>query len=197
MDFRQFVVERQSDTEIARQLNSGRVQSQNGRPWTYRNIHTILRNENYVGNLVHNRASRRLGQKLAENPRHLWVRRDAVIDPIVDASRFASAQKIMAGRRLEIPADEMLRRLRLLLHRKGKLSSTIIADALGVSCVSSFAKHFGSLRKAFALIGYVPEHDCDWMDNRSAWAAVQARHAAHVADALRSKCQASVRRRGG
>lgn len=185
--FRQFVVERQSDTEIARQLNQGRVPRPDRSRWTACIVHTILGNENYVGNLVHNRASRRLGQTKVRNPRHQWVRRDAVLDPIVDASLFARAQKIMAERRLEIPDDEMLRRLRLLLHRKGRLSSRIINGALGVSCVSSLAKHFGSLRKAFALIGYVAGRDCDWLDNRKAWNAVEARHAIDVADALRSK----------
>jgi DNA invertase Pin-like site-specific DNA recombinase len=189
--FRQFVVERQSDTEIARQLTQQRVPGPGRRRsrWNAGSVHTILGNEIYIGNLVHNRRSRRLGQKLAANPRNLWVRRDGVIDPIVDAALFARAQKLMAERRLEIPEDQMLRRLRLLLHRKGKLTSGIIAGALDVSCVSSLAKHFGSLRKAFALIGYVPEHDCDWMDNREAWNAVQARHAAHVADALRSNAK--------
>jgi hypothetical protein len=37
-------------------------------------IEAILKNENYVGDLVYNRRSRRAGQKLVNNPRHLWVR---------------------------------------------------------------------------------------------------------------------------
>lgn len=159
--YHQFVVERQSHSQIARQLNHGRIPSQNGSPWSDNNIHTILRNENYVGNLVYNRTSRRLGQKQVKNLPDQWVRRAAVIDPIVDANVFARAQKIMAERRLEVSDDEMLRRLRLLLRRKGKLSSSIIKGALGVSCVSSFTNHFGSLRKAFALIGYDAKRDCD------------------------------------
>lgn len=184
--FHQFVVERQSDTEIARQLNRGQVPSQNGDPWTARNIHTILRNENYVGNLVYNRTSRRLGQRLVVNPSDQWIRRDAIIDPIIDGSLFARAQKIMAERRLEISEHEMLLRLRVLLHRKGKLNASLIEGALGVPSVSSLAKHFGSLRKAYALIGYAPKSDCDWIDTRDAWAAVLARHAMQVADALTS-----------
>jgi hypothetical protein len=58
-------------------------------------------------------------------------------------------------RYIKIPEDQMLLRLRVLLSRKRKLSSTIINDAAGVPSVSSYFKHFGSLRKAFALIGYV------------------------------------------
>jgi hypothetical protein len=69
-------------------------------------IHVVLKNENYVGNLVYNRTSRRLGQKLVKNPLHLWIRGAAAIDPVVDQSLFARAQKIMAERRLEIPEDQ-------------------------------------------------------------------------------------------
>lgn len=192
--FHQFVVERQSNTEIARQLNQGRVPSQNGAPWSYRNIHTILQNESYVGNLVYNRTSRRLGQKLVKNPSDLWVRRDAVIDPIIEASLFTRAQKIIAERRLEIPENEMLLRLRVLLNRRGKLNGRLIDETLGVPSMSSLVKHFGSLRKAYALIGYVPKRDCDWIDTRDAWAAVQARHAADVAEALSSnvRCRLEI-----
>ena len=184
--FHHFVVERQSDAEIARQLNYQKVPRQNGAPWTAQNIHTILKNENYVGNLVYNRTSRRLGQKLVMNPSDQWVRREAVVAPIVDKSLFVRAQKIMAERRLEIPEDEMLVRLRILLHRKGKLNSNLINSALGVSCASSLVKHFGSLRNAYGLIGYVPQRDCDWIDTKDIWAAVLTRHASQVAEALQS-----------
>lgn len=184
--FQQFVVERQSDAEIARQLNHQRVSSPSGGRWTPDNVHTILKNENYVGNLVYNRTSRRLGQKRVNNPSDQWVRREAVVDPIVEKSLFARAQKIMAERRLEIPEDEMLLRLRVLLHRKGKLSSSVINGTLGVSCAASLFKHFGSLRRAYSLIGYVPERDFDWIDTKGVWADVVTQHAMQTAEALAS-----------
>jgi DNA invertase Pin-like site-specific DNA recombinase len=183
--FNQFVVERKSDTEIARQLNRANIANHNGRPWTDGMIHTVLKNENYVGNVVYNRTSRRLGQKLVNNPRHLWIRGVALIDPIVDRSLFARAQKIMAERRVEIPEDQMLLRLRVTLHRKGRFNSSIINNTVGVPCVSGYVKHFGSLRKAYVLIGYVASRDCDWIDTRNLWSDVLARHATQVAEALR------------
>ena len=82
--FHLFVVEQQPDSKIARLLNQQKVANQHGRPWTADMIHRILGNENYVGNLVHNRTSRRLGQKQVRNPDHFWVRREGIIDPIVD-----------------------------------------------------------------------------------------------------------------
>ena len=188
--FHQFVVEQLSYTEIARQLCRRRVRCCDGDTWSDGRVRTILGNENYVGNQVYNRTSRRLGQKLVSNPSHQWVRREGVIEPIVDASLFARARKLMEERRLQIPEDEMLRRLRVLLHRKGKLNTRIIDSAPGVPSVSSLFNHFGSLRMAFARIGYVPKRDCDWIDTRDIWAAVVRNHATKVADSLKSNVTA-------
>ncbi|AND92869.1 blr8007 [Bradyrhizobium diazoefficiens USDA 110] len=129
------------------------IANHNGRPWTDGMIPTILANENYIGKTIYNRTSRRLGQKLVKNPDHTWVRGAAQIQPIVDPSIFARAQKLLAERRVEIPENEMLLRLRLTLRRRGKLNSRIINTTLGLNHVSSYVKHFGSLRKAYALNG--------------------------------------------
>jgi DNA invertase Pin-like site-specific DNA recombinase len=182
--FHQCVVERKSNTAIARQLNQAKIRNHCGRPWTDTMVHNVLRNEIYVGNIIFNRTSRRLGQKLVNNPLDQWIRSDAVIDPIIDPSLFAQAQKIMDDRYIRISEDEMLLRLRLLLKRKGKLTSTIIDGAAGVPGVTSYVHHFGSLRKVFALIGYVSPLNCDWIDTRQHWSEVLAAHAKQVSDAL-------------
>jgi hypothetical protein len=192
--FNQFVVDRKSDAEIARQLNRTNIAKNNGRPWTDGMIHTILKNENYVGNVVYNRTSRRLGQKLVNNPDQLWIRGMAALDPIVDQGLFARAQKIMAERRAEISEDQMLLRLRVTLNRKRKLNSSIINDTGGLPSASTYVKHFGSLRKTYALIGYATSRDSDWIDSRELWTEVLAKHAAQVAEALRGdlRLQAQV-----
>jgi DNA invertase Pin-like site-specific DNA recombinase len=82
--FEQFVVERKSDCQIARELNQENMSHHKRGPWTDSIVHAVLKNENYIGNIVHNRTSRRLGQKLVNNPPNLWVRHDAAIDPVVD-----------------------------------------------------------------------------------------------------------------
>ncbi|MCK1571750.1 hypothetical protein IVB09_08720, partial [Bradyrhizobium sp. 174] len=96
----------------------------------------------------------------------------------MDPGIFVHAQKLLAVRRVEIPEDEMLVRLRLALRRRGKLNSRIINETLGLNHVSSYVKHFGSLRKAYALIGYTSPRNRDWIETRDFWAAEQARHAA-------------------
>ncbi|MCK1351966.1 recombinase family protein [Bradyrhizobium sp. CW7] len=151
--FDQFVNCRKSYSDISRQLNDAGIANHNGRPWTDGMIPTILGNESYIGKIVYNRTSRRLGQKLVKNPDNAWVRGAAAIEPIVDEGIFARAQKLLAARRVEIPEEEMLSRLRLTLRRRGKLNSHIINTTLGLNHVSSYVTHFGWLRKAYALIG--------------------------------------------
>ena len=184
--FDQFVIGRKSDSQIARELNQAKVTNQ-GRSWTDGMIHTILKNENYIGNIVYNRTTQRLGQKLTPNPQERWIRGLAVIDPIVDPGLFARAQKIMAERHVVISEDQMLLRLRTTLHRKGKLNSSIINNTPGLPCVSSYTKHFGSLRKVYGLLGYAPARDCDWIDTRLFWSDVLARHVKRVATAFRGE----------
>ncbi|MCA1382709.1 recombinase family protein [Bradyrhizobium sp. BRP23] len=184
--FDQFVHARRSYSEIRRDLNDANIGSHNDRPWTDRMIPTILSNENYIGNTIYNRTSRRLGQKLVKNPSHAWVRGAAAIEPIIDPDIFTRAQKLLAERRVEIPEDEMLMRLRVVLRRRGKLNSRIINTTLGLNHASSYVKHFGSLRNAYSQIGYVSPRDCDWLDTRKYWASEQARHANELAEVLRA-----------
>jgi DNA invertase Pin-like site-specific DNA recombinase len=185
--FHQFVIKQMPDAAIARQLNQGNVANNHGRPWTPDMIHNILKNENYVGNIVYNRRSRRLGQKLVNNPPDRWVRSEVIIDPIVDQGLFARAQKIMEERRVSISEDEMLLRLRLLLKRRGKLSVSIINNAKGVPHSTVYGRHFGSVRKAFALIGYVSRRDCEWIDTKRYWSEMLATHAKQVAEKLKAQ----------
>jgi hypothetical protein len=184
--FQQFVVERKTDVEIARQLNRGNIANHHGRPWTYIMVHSILKNENYIGNLVYNRTSRRLGQTQVNNPDHLWIRSPDVVPPAIDQDLFERAQKIMAERYISIPEDQMLRRLRLTLGRKGKLTTRIIKNAPGLPSVACYIKHFGSLRQAYALIGYQGSRDCEWFDVRDHWSEVLSKLAELIAEALRT-----------
>jgi DNA invertase Pin-like site-specific DNA recombinase len=182
--FSEFVDKKKSDIAIARQLNQAEIINQYRRPWTADMIHRILRNENYVGNIIYNRTSCRLGQRRVNNHPDDWVRSGVVVDPIIDRAHFDRAQKIMNNRYIRISEDEMLLRLRLLLKRKGKLTISIMKNAAGLPSISAYIKHFGSIRRAFTLIGYRCPRDCDWLDSREHWSDVVASHAKQVAAAL-------------
>lgn len=191
--FRQFVLERQTDAAIARQLNRACIPNHHSRPWSALMVHYILRNENYIGNLVYNRTSRRLAQKQVNNPEHMWVRSLGVVDPVIDQDLFTRAQKIMAERYISIPEDEMLRRLRLTLGRKGKLSSSIIKNAPGLPSPACYIKHFGSIRNAYKLIDYDGSRDCGWLDVRDHWNEVLSDLAFQVAKALTAELGAHLK----
>src|SRR5947207_12850113 len=90
----------------------------------------------------------------------------------------------MTERYISIPEDQMLRRLRLTLGRKGKLTTCIIKNAPGLPSVACYIKHFGSLRQAYALIGYQGSRDCEWFVVRNHWSEVLSKLAGKVAEAL-------------
>jgi hypothetical protein len=146
----------------------------------------LLKNENYVGNIVYNRRSYRLKQKGVDNPSHLWIRSEAAIEPIVEQSLFLRAQKIIKERRVEVPEDEMLARLRTTLKRRGRLTAAIINETVGLPSTATYMAHFGTLRNAYRLIGYTSKRDCDWIDSGPLWAEVTARLASEVAAAIES-----------
>ena len=173
-------------TKVARRLNEMKIPNKEGGKWTDHIIDALLKNEAYIGNLVHNRVSRRLARKRVQNPPEQWVRKDGALEPVVDREVFARAQKILAERRVVLSEDEMLRRLRLLLHRQGKLTMRIIDKAVGVPSPGCLFKHFGSLRNAYAKIGYVSKRDCRWLDTRQAWEADMVDKAAQLATAVKS-----------
>ena len=185
--FHQFVNEQKTSTTIARQLNLAGVANHHSRPWTENIVRNILANENYVGTLVYNRTSKRLGQKQTKNSGDLWVRGDAHLAPIVDRSLFVRAQALLAQRYISIPKEKMLTLLRVTLSRKGMLSTDIINDTPGMPSAASYFNHFGSLRKAYSLIGYEPSRDCRWIDCRESWSHVLARHKVEAVEALRKE----------
>jgi DNA invertase Pin-like site-specific DNA recombinase len=182
--FHLFVVERKSDAGIARQLNRANTPNRGARPWTDHKVHNILQNENYVGNNVYNRTSRFLGQKRVKNPPNRWVRSEKIVEPIIDQSLFARAQQIMAERRHVMSDSDMLRGLRVVLKRQGKLSFHVINNAPSIPSAACYVKHFGSLRKIYAMAGYRSPRNCDWIDTMEFWSGVLTAHATQVVDAL-------------
>ncbi|MHC4041612.1 recombinase family protein [Bradyrhizobium sp. 23AC] len=185
--FRQFVEERKSDAAIARALNQERIGNHHGRPWTRLMVHNVLKNENYIGKVVYNRTSKQLGQKLKSNPPEQWVRSSADIKPIVDEELFAGAQHIMEDRYVAISEVEMLKRLRATLVHRGRLTTQIINSTRGLPCSDSYVDRFGSLRKAYALIGYRASRDCDWFDCRASSSAILAEHQEGIRAALQKQ----------
>jgi DNA invertase Pin-like site-specific DNA recombinase len=163
--FRQFVIERKTESEIARVLNRRRTLNRYGRPWTSWTIRSLLMNENYIGNYVYNRKTFRLRQKGRPNSRNLWVRAAGAFEAIVDPSLFAMAQERRTRRRYMLSDRELLARLGSVLREKGQLSRTVIDESEDLPCHSTYIARFGSLRNAYKQIEYHPKSKFDYIDN--------------------------------
>ena len=58
----------------------------------------------------------------------------------------------------------MLLLLGRILHAQGRLSGLIIDEFDGVPSSSAYQSRFGSLLRAYSLVGYVPEHDYRYLE---------------------------------
>ena len=175
-----------SQATIARELNRRGILTNGGKPWHRNKVSTVLHNEAYIGTLIFNRTTARLGAKRTLNPRDLWIRSERAIEPIIDRDVFLRAKKIIEERRVCISEKEMLVRLRKLLMKKGKLSRTIINEAPpGLPSPSSYLRHFGTIRNLYRLIGYTG-NQYHW-DNRAAhdrWVNLHLENAARLRDSI-------------
>ena len=175
-----------SDSAIARELNRKNVPTLTGRASNRGLVSQILTNEIYIGHIIYNRQSRKLGAPKVDNPSDLWVRGENCVEPIVAPEVFQRTRKRIEDRRIEIPEGEMLIRLRRTLHKKGRLSPAIIDNTSGLPGIHTYIRHFGSVRNTYRLIGYTSERDYSFINSAQAWAQVTAKLAGQLASQLES-----------
>jgi DNA invertase Pin-like site-specific DNA recombinase len=178
--FEQFL-KNKYQTDIALELNQRGIPTNTGNPWNASAIGRILRNESYIGNLIYNRTSIKLRERRQLNPPNLWIRSEGCIEPIIERDVFLRTQKIIDERRVDLSTNEMLKRLRLTLKRRGKLTPDIINQTVGLPSVHTFMKQFGSLRETYRLIGYTSSRDCEFIESRKGWTYLNAKLVAEVA----------------
>jgi DNA invertase Pin-like site-specific DNA recombinase len=177
--FEQFL-QRKSETAIACMLNRNSIPNGARKPWDRGHIGRILRNENYIGNIVYNRRSKKLGEQNVYNAPTLWIRGEGCLEPIIDREVFLSAERIIAERRVDLSEPEMLLRLRKTLAKRGKLSPAIIDETVGLPCTATYVHHFGSLREVYRLIGYTSRRNCEYLVSRQRWANVTSQLASQL-----------------
>jgi hypothetical protein len=125
-----------------------------GRPWTRDSVHGVLTNEKYIGNNVWNCHSTRLKAKRTNNSPEQWVRAENAFEPIIDRKLFDQAQVILKKLYRHQTNEEMLIALRKILARRGDLSAAIIDSTPGCPPSARYHARFGSIVKAYELIGY-------------------------------------------
>jgi len=160
-----FVSDGMKEGEIAGWLNDrGVIHTELERAWTAAMVHQVLTNEKYIGNNVYNRISFKLKKKRVRNPSAMWVRRDGAFSPIIDPTLFYTARGIVIERARRYTDEEMLAKLKSLLDQHGILSAELIDNAEGMPASSSYQCRFGSLVKAYRVVGYVPNRDYRYIE---------------------------------
>ena len=88
-----------------------------------------------------------------------WIRADDAWPAIVEIEAFRAAQELILQRSEKLSDDEMLEKLRALVGRHGRSSGILIDEEEEMPSSSAFRHRFGSLVKAYSLIGYSPHLD--------------------------------------
>ena len=162
--YRAFVEEGKLEQEIADLLNSRHVQTEDGRSWTRGRVHQVLTNPKYVGDNVWNRISYKLKKLRVRNDPEMWVRSNGAFEPIVERHLFDAAQAIIQNRSRRMSEEDMLDRLRTLYQARGHLSGLIIDEAEDLPSSSTYSARFGSLGRAYQLVGFTPDRDFRYIE---------------------------------
>ncbi len=162
--YRWFIDQGLVESEIAGRLNGMRVRTDLDRDWTRATVHQVLVNEKYIGNNLYNRVSFKLKKLRVVNTPDMWIRKEGAFDPIVPPDVFYTAQGIIRARARRYSDEELIERLRTLYQHRGFLSGLVINEAEGMPSTSVYVHRFGSLVRAYQLVGYTPDRDYRYLE---------------------------------
>lgn len=160
----QFIAHGKTERQIMADLNGRGIAGEDGRAWTRATVHQVLTNPKYVGSNIFNRRSFKLKRKRVRNPVDMWIWRDGAFQPIVDMERFRDARAIIEARYQHLSDEELLDLLRTLLRHRGRLSGILIDESEEMPSSSCYASRFGSLVRAYELIGWTPERNYAYIE---------------------------------
>ena len=162
--YRLFTLQGLREKAIADLLNEEGIHTDRGRDWTRGTVHQLLSNEKYIGNNVFNRVSNKLQAARVVNPPDQWVRADGAFESIVEPDFFEAAQRIIQQRYRRYTDEKMLELLAHLHAEKGWLSGLVIDEADNMPSSGAYRTRFGSLVRAYRLIGYSPARDFRYLE---------------------------------
>jgi hypothetical protein len=93
-----------------------------------------------------------------------WVRAVGAFEAIVDPSLFAAAGAIFAVRAKRFTDEEMLNGLRNALRVHGFLPGFVINEADALPSSGAYQSRFGSLLRAYQLVGFTPDRDYRYIE---------------------------------
>lgn len=162
--YRWFIDQGMVESEIAQRLNEMGVRTDLDRPWTRATVHEVLTNEKYIGNNVFNRISFKLKKHRVINPPEMLIKKEGAFEPIVPPEVFYTAQGIIRARARRYTDEELIERLRALYQNRGFLSGLIINEAENMPSTAIYAHRFGSLVRAYEMVGFTPDRDYRYLE---------------------------------
>jgi DNA invertase Pin-like site-specific DNA recombinase len=157
--FRLFVQERYSVLHIVRELNRRGVKREGGEVWKHGAVRMILTHPKYTGCHVYGRTSQKLCTSTIRLPKGQWTTTPFAFAAIVDQTTFDAVQEVKDKQTKNQTNPELLGRLRALLVGQGRLSYSIVTNSPDVPSPSTYRLRFGSLRRAYELVGYGKPED--------------------------------------
>lgn len=157
--YKYFIEDQMSEKEISDELNSQGITTDRNHPWNRGTVHQVLTNEKYIGNNVFNRTSFKLKKRRVKNTPDMWIRSDHAFEPIVPPKYFYVVQGMIAERNRKLSDEVLLSKLDELRRCNGWLSGILIDEAADMPSSSAYQTRFGSLIRAYELIGYKPNRD--------------------------------------
>ncbi len=162
--YQAFVHQGRSENEIASDLNERGILTDFGRSWTRGTVHQLLINEKYAGDNVWNRRSFKLKKKRVRNEPEMWIKAQGAFKALVERELFEAARTIISARSFRLSDCEMLQSLKDLYHQKGLLSGIVIDECDALPSSSAYSSRFGSLLRAYHLVGFSPDRDYRYVE---------------------------------
>lgn len=152
---------------IARLLNDRCIPRGIFGPWDHNAVFRILTHPKYAGCAVFNRASEKLKTKKVRNPPDQWVTRPGTFPAIVSQDIFERAQAKLSNLVNRRSNERLLEELRDAAKSLGKLTPASLGKESGLAGASTYVKRFGSLMRAYELIGYqAPRYTLNSLESR-------------------------------
>jgi DNA invertase Pin-like site-specific DNA recombinase len=142
-------------SEIVKELRRKQI-SHHGRPWSFFAVTQVLTNPKYAGVAVWGRTEVKLRSTPVHLPRDRWVVKQSAFPGIVSMQTFLKAQKVYYDRTDQKSNEQLLGDLRCLWKKEGMLGELLVDVSNETASVNTYRRRFGSLAKAFQLVGYKP-----------------------------------------
>jgi DNA invertase Pin-like site-specific DNA recombinase len=193
--YRMLISEGLSVHGIANELNRRGVPYTGVSKWDYQAVYSILTHLKYTGCHVYGRTSCRLYTPSVKLPKTDWIVTEGAFEPVVDQTTFLEAQRVLAARTINKTDEALLDSLRTLLAREGRLSLRLVKDSPDLPSPSTYRLRFGSMRRAYELIGYGRPEQFGPIDLRRRTQALREQLLASLAKMFPN--EVAVVRRGG